>query len=208
MAILEGGVRFPVDPLVLSTLMFYGLCPDQLPPNFYRVISCVNRLNQIYELQLNYHDINFMYSLCGNIRSDYYLKVRDVQVWLNIMPSRFYQKFGKRICSGERQLACRWAPLPNFVAWHWLVPSTFNCFKSDVFPALISLTHILIGFHVVLVQKVKHLNWTLESCTWKISILWFGWRYLCILTDNSRHPISYSVANLYTLPGNLSARLC
>ena len=49
-AILEGGVRFPVDPLVLSTLMFYGLCPDQLPPNFYRVISCVNRLNQIYGL--------------------------------------------------------------------------------------------------------------------------------------------------------------
>ena len=80
MAILEGGVRFPVDPLILSTLMFYGLCPDQLPPNFYRVISCVNRLNQIYGLQLNYHDINFMYSLCGNTRSDYYLKVRDVQV--------------------------------------------------------------------------------------------------------------------------------
>ena len=23
-----------------------------------------------------------MYSLCGNIKSDYYLKVRDVQVWL------------------------------------------------------------------------------------------------------------------------------
>ena len=79
-AILEGGVRFPVDPLILSTLMFYGLCPDQLPPNFYHVISCVNRLNQIYGLQLNYHDINFMYSLCGNTRSDYYLKVRDVQV--------------------------------------------------------------------------------------------------------------------------------
>ena len=34
MAILEGGVRFPVDPLILNTLRFYGLCPDQLPPNF------------------------------------------------------------------------------------------------------------------------------------------------------------------------------
>ena len=82
MAILEGGVRFPVDPLILSTLTFYDLCPDQLPPNFYCVISCVNRLNQINGLQLNHHDINFMYSLCGNIRSDYYLKVRDVQVRL------------------------------------------------------------------------------------------------------------------------------
>jgi len=45
MAILEGGVRFPVDPLLLNTLRFYGLCPDQLPPNFYRVVSYVNRFN-------------------------------------------------------------------------------------------------------------------------------------------------------------------
>ena len=35
MAILEGGVRFPVDPLIIGTLRFYGLCPDQLPLNFY-----------------------------------------------------------------------------------------------------------------------------------------------------------------------------
>ena len=52
------------------------------PPNFYRVVSCVSRLNQIYGLQLNHHDINFMYSLCGNIKSDYYLKTRDMQVQL------------------------------------------------------------------------------------------------------------------------------
>ena len=78
MAILEGGVRFPVDPLIIGTLRFYGLCPDQLPLNFYRVVSCVSRLNQIFSLQLNHHDINFMYSLCGNIKTDYYLKTRDL----------------------------------------------------------------------------------------------------------------------------------
>ena len=32
MAILEGGVRFPVDPLIIGTLRFYGLYLDQLPP--------------------------------------------------------------------------------------------------------------------------------------------------------------------------------
>ena len=32
MSILEGGVRFPVDLLIISTFRFYGLCPDQLPP--------------------------------------------------------------------------------------------------------------------------------------------------------------------------------
>ena len=34
MAILEGGVRFPIDPLIIGTLRFYGLCPDQLPLTF------------------------------------------------------------------------------------------------------------------------------------------------------------------------------
>ena len=28
MAILEGKVRFPIDPLILNTLRFYGLCLD------------------------------------------------------------------------------------------------------------------------------------------------------------------------------------
>ena len=32
MAILEGGVRFHVNPLIIGTLRFYNLCPDQLPP--------------------------------------------------------------------------------------------------------------------------------------------------------------------------------
>lgn len=60
MANLEERVRFPVDPLLLRTLRFYGLYPDQLPPYFYRVVSCVNRLNHLYGLQLDHHDINYM----------------------------------------------------------------------------------------------------------------------------------------------------
>ena len=32
MSIIEGGIRFPVDLLVIGTLRFYGLCPNQLPP--------------------------------------------------------------------------------------------------------------------------------------------------------------------------------
>ena len=82
MAILEGGVRFPVDPLLLNTLRYYGLCLDQLPPNFYRVVSCIGKLNQTFNLQLDHHDINHMYSLCGNKRTNYYIKVRDMRVRL------------------------------------------------------------------------------------------------------------------------------
>ena len=72
MEILEGGVRFPVDPLLLNTFRYYGLCLDHLPPNFYWVVSCVSRLNQMFRLQLDHYDINNMYSLCGNKRTNYY----------------------------------------------------------------------------------------------------------------------------------------
>ena len=82
MTILEGGVRFAVDPLLLNTLRYYGLCLDQLPTNFYWVVSCINRLNQTFNLQLDHHDINHIYSLCGNKRTNYYLKVRDMRVQL------------------------------------------------------------------------------------------------------------------------------
>ena len=82
MAVLDGRVRFPVDLLLVSTLRYYGLCPNQLPPNFYRVISCVNRLNHTFDLQLDHHDINHMYSLCENKTSNYYLKTRDSRVRL------------------------------------------------------------------------------------------------------------------------------
>ena len=74
MAISEGGVRFPVDPLLLRTLSFYGLCPNQLPLNFYKVVSCVSQLNNLHGLTLNHHDINFMYNICCRSRTGYYLK--------------------------------------------------------------------------------------------------------------------------------------
>ena len=50
MAILGGGVRFPMDPFLVNTLRYYGLCLDQLPPNFYQVVSCVSRLNHTFDL--------------------------------------------------------------------------------------------------------------------------------------------------------------
>ena len=106
MAILEGGVRFPIDPLIISTLRFYFLCPNQLPPNFYQVVSCVSRLNQLFWLQLNHYDINFMYSLYVNIRSDYYLKTRDMRVWLiSCLPNSNRNSAGEFVRVSDNWLA-------------------------------------------------------------------------------------------------------
>lgn len=77
MAVLEGGVRFPLDPFLLRTLSFYGTCLDQGLPNFYRVVCCVSQLNKLYNLNLTHHYINLLYSFCGSIDNSYYLKVQD-----------------------------------------------------------------------------------------------------------------------------------
>lgn len=45
-------------------------------------MSCVSRLNNLYWLHLDQHNINFMYSLHSKERSGYYLKVRNIWVWL------------------------------------------------------------------------------------------------------------------------------
>ena len=36
----------------------------------------------MFGLQLDYHEINHIYSLCGNKRTNYYIKVRDMRVRL------------------------------------------------------------------------------------------------------------------------------
>ena len=108
MAVLEGRVRFPVDPFVVSTLRYYGLCPNQLLPNFYRVVSCVSRLNHTFNLQLDHHDINHMYSFCGNKTSNYYLETRDNRVRLiSCLPDSNRNSTGEFVrvhgnwCAGE-----------------------------------------------------------------------------------------------------------
>ena len=104
MAVLEGGVRFPVDPLMVSTLRYNGLYPDQLPPNFYRVVSYVSRLNHTFDLQLDHHDINHMCSLCGNKSSNFYLKTRDNRVRLiSCLPNSNRNSAGEIPCP----LSCR-----------------------------------------------------------------------------------------------------
>ena len=86
-----------------------------LSPNFYQVISCISRLNHLYGLQLDHHDINFMYSLCGNDRSGYYLKVRDARVRLiSCLPDSNKNSVGEFVRVGgnwyANKLTCSTSP--------------------------------------------------------------------------------------------------
>ena len=80
MSILEGGVRFLVDPSLLRTFSFYCLSPDQCLSNFYKVVRCVGCLNQLFGLSLTHHDINFLYAIQGSLKLDYYLQTWSTMV--------------------------------------------------------------------------------------------------------------------------------
>ena len=80
MSILEGRVRFPIDPLLLRTLSFYGLNPDQCLPNFYKDVNYVGRLNRLYDLNLTHYDNNFLYAIQGSLKNGYYLQTRNTMI--------------------------------------------------------------------------------------------------------------------------------
>ena len=63
-SVVEGGVRFPLHPLVRDCLREWRLCPCQLLPNGYKIIMGVVRLNQILGIGLGVPDIEDTYDLC------------------------------------------------------------------------------------------------------------------------------------------------
>jgi len=119
------------------------LCLDQLPPNFYRVVSCFSRLNQLFRLQLNYHYINFMYNLCSKITLDYYLKTKDMRVRLiSCLPDSNRNSVGEFVQVSDNwfadELPCPFSPcnvgryqLYSFVNLHF-VNCTCDYFDRQV----------------------------------------------------------------------------
>lgn len=79
-AIVEGGVRFPLDPLLVLFLSFANLFPLQCAPNLFRIVMGVATLNRLLGMDLRVFDILSCYYLMplNQQKSDYYLKSRDL----------------------------------------------------------------------------------------------------------------------------------
>uniref|UniRef100_A0A2N9FNG4 Uncharacterized protein n=1 Tax=Fagus sylvatica TaxID=28930 RepID=A0A2N9FNG4_FAGSY len=45
-AVIEGGVRFPIDPLLADFLDFFRISPSQISPNIFRIVNGVAELNR------------------------------------------------------------------------------------------------------------------------------------------------------------------
>ena len=62
-AIIEGEVRFPMDPFLMEFLNYLNLSPTQVSPNIFRIVMGVVELNRQLGLSLTVHDIVATYTI-------------------------------------------------------------------------------------------------------------------------------------------------
>uniref|UniRef100_A0A2N9IPD9 Uncharacterized protein n=1 Tax=Fagus sylvatica TaxID=28930 RepID=A0A2N9IPD9_FAGSY len=77
-AIIEGGVRFPIDPLLADFLDYFRISPTQINPNIFRIVNGVAELNRRLSFNLTVHDIIATYYLRTTQHEAFSLRPRDV----------------------------------------------------------------------------------------------------------------------------------
>ena len=79
---IEGGMTIPMGTLTRNYLRYFRLSPTQCAPNMFRVLGCIEALNERMNLNLTHHDINWIYNLQHLKKQGYYLKSRHAEVRL------------------------------------------------------------------------------------------------------------------------------
>uniref|UniRef100_A0A2N9FLX9 Uncharacterized protein n=1 Tax=Fagus sylvatica TaxID=28930 RepID=A0A2N9FLX9_FAGSY len=77
-AIIEGGVRFPIDPLLADFLDYFRISPTQISPNIFKIVNGVAELNRRLGFNLTVHDIIATYFLRTTQHEAFSLRPRDV----------------------------------------------------------------------------------------------------------------------------------
>ena len=73
-AFIEGGMTIPMDRVTRDYLINHGLTPHQCAPNLFRILGCVDALNEQMGLGLMWLDVVHMYECYKLSRVGYYLK--------------------------------------------------------------------------------------------------------------------------------------
>ena len=81
-AFIEGGMTIPMGTITRNYLRFFRLSPTQCTPNMFRVLRSIEVLNEMMNLNLTHHDVNWIYNLQHLKGQGYYLKSRHSEVRL------------------------------------------------------------------------------------------------------------------------------
>ena len=73
-AFIEGGMTLPMGRVTRDYLINHRLTPYQCAPNLFRVLGCVDALNEQMGLGLTWHDVVHMYECHKLTGAGYYLK--------------------------------------------------------------------------------------------------------------------------------------
>ena len=74
-------LMLPMDRITKDYLRNHRLCPHQCAPNMFRVLGCVDMLNDQMNLGLTWHNVVHLYE-CYSLSVGYYLKSRSDEVRL------------------------------------------------------------------------------------------------------------------------------
>ena len=73
-AFIESGMTLPMGRIIRDYLINHRLCPHQCAPNMFRVLGCVNALNEHLQLGLTWHDVVHLYKCHSQADGGFYLK--------------------------------------------------------------------------------------------------------------------------------------
>ena len=80
-AFIEGGMTVPMGRITRDYLRGHRLAPHQCAANMFRILGCVDALNEQMNLGLSWHDVVHLYE-CHCLNESYYLKSRSDEVRL------------------------------------------------------------------------------------------------------------------------------
>ena len=102
-AFIEGGMTFPMCRITRDYLINHRLTPYQCALNLFRILGCIDALNEQIGLGLTWHDVVHMYKCHKLANAGYYLKFRfeDVRLISCLPKSNKGMKDDYLIASGE-----------------------------------------------------------------------------------------------------------
>ena len=77
-AFIEGGMTIPMRRITRSYLRGHRLASHQCAVNMFRILGCVDALNEQMNLSLSWHDVVHLYE-CHCLNKSYYLKSRSTR---------------------------------------------------------------------------------------------------------------------------------